>query len=216
MNKIKFIGIEKIANNIMIEDMTLEKIKDLSYKEIMDLYKSLFLGTEEMDGEYDSAMVGFISEKSEIGSKWWLYDTERGYWLGKAFTPLKKQESKGEGYNRWKIEGKEEHHMRFLTDISESLIDGKPTFRLKYASFKNDGGIVDMTDEVRKIRKGLYLCAGMAGVEKLPPDFFCLFGPVNKYQHHSEWIYGDEIDKYSKKRASYKNYPFPEDLQQNE
>lgn len=41
MNKIKFIGIEKIANNIMIEDMTLEKIKDLSYKEIMDLYKSL-------------------------------------------------------------------------------------------------------------------------------------------------------------------------------
>ena len=200
-----------------VKDLTVEMIKELSFQEIMELYKSLpSANFEEMDGEYDSAMVGFISEKNEKGSLWWLYDTERGYWLGKAFIPSKKPELKGEGYNRWKINGKEELHMRFLTDISESLIDRKPTFRLKYASFKNDGGIVDMTDEVRKIRKGLYLCAGMAGVEKLPPDFFCLSGPVNEYQHCSEWNYGDEVEKYSEKRASYKNYPFPEDLQPNE
>lgn len=201
-----------------VKDLTVEMIKELSFQEILDLYKSLTSADfEEMDGEYDSAMVGFTSEKTERSSRWWLYDTERGYWLGKAFTPSpKKQELKGQGYNRWKINGKEEHHMRFLTDISDSLIDGKPTFRLKYASFKNDGGIVDMTDEVRKIRKGLYLCAGMAGVDKLPPDFFCLCGPVNEYQHRSEWIYGDEVEYYSKKRASFKNYPFSEDLQQNE
>ena len=199
-----------------VKDLTVEMIKELSFQEIMDLYKSLpSADFEEMDGEYDSAMVGFISEKSEKGSNWWLYDTERGYWMGKAFTPSKKSKLKGEGYNRWKINGKEEHHMRFLTDINESLIDEKPTFRLKYASFKNDGGIVDMTDEVRKIRKGLYLCAGMAGDEKLPPDFFCIYGPVNEYQHHSEWPYGDEVDNFSKKRASYKNYPYPEDLAQN-
>ena len=98
----------------------------------------------------------------------------------------------------WKIEGKEVHHMRFLTDMTQSLIDGKITFRLKYASFKNDGGIVDMTDEVRKIRKGFYLCAGMAGPKKLPPDFFCLTGPVNEYDHSSEWIYGDEISQHAK------------------
>ncbi|MFX1345646.1 MAG: hypothetical protein ACFFAI_11100 [Promethearchaeota archaeon] len=201
---------------LYMKDLTVEKIKDLKYQEIMDLYKSLpSADFEEMDGEYDSAMVGFISEKSEKTSLWWLYDTEKGYWLGKSFTPTNKQEQKGEGYNRWKIEGKEEHHMRFLTNISESLIDGKPTFRLKYASFKNDGGIVDMTDEVRKIRKGLYLCAGMAGEEKLPPDFFCLFGPVNEYKHRleSEWKYGDEIKKYTKKRGSLKNYPYPEDFE---
>ncbi|MFX1280607.1 MAG: hypothetical protein ACFFA3_14615 [Promethearchaeota archaeon] len=201
---------------ISTKNLTVEKIKALPFHEIMDLFKTLSSASfEEMDGEYDSIMVGFISEKNEKGSLWWLYDTERGYWLGKAFTPSNKQELKGEGYNRWKIEGKEEHHMRFLTKICESLIDSKPTFQLKYASFKNDGGIVDMTDEVRKIRKGLYLCAGMAGVEKLPPDFFCLFGPVNKYQYHSEWKYGDEVNNYSEKRASYKNYPFPEDFQQN-
>jgi len=200
---------------VYMKDLTVEKIKDLRYQEIMDLYKSLpSADFEEMDGEYDSAMLGFISEKSEKLSLWWLYNTEKGYWLGKAFTPTNKEEKRGEGYNRWKIEGNEEHHMRFFTDITESLIDGTPTFRLKYATFKNDGGIVDMTDEVRKIRKGLYLCAGMAGVEKVPPDFFCLFGPVNEYQHHTEWKYGDEVKKYTKKRGTFKNYPYPEDLQQ--
>ncbi len=205
-------------NDNSIKDLTIEKIKELSYQEIMDLYKSLpSADFEEIDGEYDSAMVGFTSEKTEKTSRWWLYDTEKGFWLGKAFTPSSnKQELRGEGYNRWKIEGKEEHHMRFLTDISESLIDEKPTFRLKYASFKNDGGIVDMTDEVRKIRKGLYLCAGMAGVEKFPPDFFCLNGPVNEYQLHPEWVYGNEVKRYTKKRGTYKNYPYPEDLKQNE
>ncbi|MFX0030447.1 MAG: hypothetical protein ACFE8B_14640 [Candidatus Hermodarchaeota archaeon] len=198
-----------------VKDLTVEKIKTLNFQQIIELYKALSsVDFEELDGEYDSAMVWFISEKSEKTSKWWLYDTEKGYWLGKSFTPTNKQEQRGEGYNRWRIEGKEDHHMRFLTDISESLIDGKPTFRLKYAFFKNDGGIVDMTDEVRKIRKGLYLCAGMAGVEKVPPDFFCLFGPVNEYQRHSEWKYGDEVKRFTKRRGSFKNYPYPEDLQQ--
>jgi len=197
-----------------VEDLTIEKIKELSYLELMELYKTLpSADLDEMDGEYDSLMVGFVSERSEKLSKWWLYDTEKGYWLGKAFTPsLNKDELRGEGYNRWKIEDKELHHMRFLTDISESLIDGKPTFRLKYESFKNDGGIVDMTDEVRRIHKGLYLCAGMAEPEKVPPDFFSLIGPVNEYAHHLEWVYGDEVKRYAKIRGTYKHYPYPEDF----
>ncbi|MFX1326364.1 MAG: hypothetical protein ACFE8N_15550 [Promethearchaeota archaeon] len=198
---------------IFEQEWSLEKVKRLSYQELMELYKSLpSTDMQEMDGDYDSSMVGYVNEKQERSSRWWLYETERGYWLGKSFTP--KQETQGEGYNRWEIEGKEVHHMRFLTDIAESLVDGEPTFRLKYASFKNDGGIVDMTDEVRRLKKGLYLCVGMAGPEKLPPDFFSLVGPVHEYEHSSEWIYGDEVEKYSGIRASYKNYPFPEDLKQ--
>lgn len=200
--------------DISVEDLTIEKIKEFSYPKLMELYKSLpSANFNEMDGEYDSLMVGFVSGRNEKLSKWWLYDTEKGYWLGKAFSPSpNKEELRGEGYNRWKIEDKEHHHMRFLTDISESLIDGKPVFRLKYASFKNDGGIVDMTDEARKIYKGLYLCAGMAEPEKVPPDFFCLIGPVNEYKHHSEWAFGDEVKRYAKIRGSYKNYPYPEDF----
>ncbi len=190
--------------NISVNDLTIEKLKELSYEELMDLYKSLpSADFKEMDGEYDSTMVGFSSERKEKISLWWLYDTEKGYWLGKAFTPAPNNlEPPGEGYNQWKIEGKEVHHMRFLTDMAESLIDGKITFRLKYASFKYDGGILDMTDEVRKIRKGFYLCAGMANPEKIPPDFFCLTGPVNEYDHSSEWVYGDEVSKHPKIRRT--------------
>ncbi len=192
--------------NISVNDLTIEKLKELSYEELMDLYKSLpSADFKEMDGEYDSAMVGFSSERKEKLSLWWLYNTKKGYWLGKAFTPSpNNSEPPGEGYNRWKIEGKEVHHMRFLTDMPESLVDDKITFRLKYASFKNDGGIVDMTDEVRRIRGGFYLCAGMADPEKIPPDFFCLSGPVNDYDRSSEWVYGDEVSKHAKIRRTGK------------
>ena len=203
-----------ISKDISVEDLTIEKIKELSYQKLMELYKLLpSADLKEMNGEYDSTMVGFPSERHEKLSNWWLYDTEKGYWLGKAFTPSSNNlELRGEGYNRWRIGGKEVHHMRFLTDLSESLIDGKITFRLKYASFKNDGGIVDMTDEVRRVQKGLYLCVGMADPEKIPPDFFCLTGPVNEYDRSSEWVSGDEVAKHTKISVTLKNYPYPEDF----
>lgn len=186
--------------NLSVNDLTIEKLKELSYEELMDLYKSLpSADFKEMDGEYDSAMVGFPSERKKKLSLWWLYDTKKGYWLGKSFTPSPNNlKPPGEGYNRWRIEGKEVRHMRFLTDMVESLVDGKITFRLKYASFKNDGGIVDMTDEVRKIRKGFYFCAGMADPKKDSIDFFCLSGPVKDYVHSLDWIYGDEVSKHAK------------------
>ena len=199
--------------DISTEEWTTEKVKEHSYQKLMELYKSLpSADFEEMDGDYDSCMVGFPSERSKKLGIWWLHETEKGDWMGKSFTPTNKQESRGNGYNRWKIEDKEVHHMRFLTDMSESLIDGKITFRLKYASFKNDGGIVDMTEEVRRLKKGLYLCAGMSGPEKLPPGFFYLAGPVHEYDHSSVWIYGDEITNHAKITVTMKNYPYPEDF----
>ncbi|MHA2399312.1 MAG: hypothetical protein ACXADU_10555 [Promethearchaeota archaeon] len=197
-----------------IEELSLEEIEKLGFEEQMELYKSLpSADHREMDGDYDSKMVGFISERQKNLSLWWLHKTEKGNWLGKSFNPdINPEKNKGEGYNRWEMEGKEVHHMRFLTDVVESLVDGKPTFRLKYASFKNDGGIVDMTDEVRRIRKGFYLCVGMAGPEKLPPDFFILSGPVHEYDTSAKWIFGDEIKEHVRIRVTTKNYPYPEDF----
>lgn len=202
-----------ISKDISIENLKKEELKELGYQKLMGLYKSLpSADFEEMDGDYDARMVGFPSERGEKLSIWWLHKTEKGDWLGKSFTPKSKSERRGEGYNRWKIEGKEVHHMRFLTDMVESLIDGKITFRLKYASFKNDGGIVDMTDEVRRIRKGLYLCLGMSGPEKLPPGLFYLAGPVHAYDHSSEWIYGEEVEKHANISVTLKNYPYPDEV----
>ncbi|KKK42257.1 hypothetical protein LCGC14_0604080 [marine sediment metagenome] len=196
------------VKDISLEDWTLEKIKELSFQEQMELYKTLpSADFEEMDGDYDSCMVGFTSEMQKEGSLWWLHKSEKGNWMGKSFSPTKgTQKFHSEGYNRWEIDGKEVHHMRFHTVMVESLIDGKITFRLKYARFKNDGGIVDMTDEVRRIRKGFYLCVGMADPVKLPPDFFCLTGPVHEYDHSSVWIYGDETEEH----ASIKVTPYAE------
>ncbi|MHA2182625.1 MAG: hypothetical protein ACXAAH_14485 [Promethearchaeota archaeon] len=202
-----------IAKEISLENLKKEELKELGYQKLMELYQSLpSAGFEEMDGDYDSCMVGFTSEKKEKQSIWWLHKTEKGDWLGKSFSPTSKLESRGDGYNRWTIAGKEVHHMRFLTDMSESLIDGKITFRLKYASYKNDGGIVDMTDEVRRIRKGLYLCVGMTAPENYLPAFFYLTGPVHEYDHSSVWIYGDELEKHANISVTYKNFPYPEDL----
>ena len=197
--------------DVLVETLRKEDLKELSFQKLTELYKSLpSADFEEMDGDYDSCMVGFISEERKKGSIWWLHKSKLGNWLGKSFTPKTKSELRGEGYNRWEIEGKEVHHMRFLTDMSESLIDEKITFRLKYASYKNDGGIVDMTDEVRRIRKGLYLCVGMADPEKLPPAFFYLAGPVHEYDHSSVWIYGDETKKHASITATFRKNP--EDL----
>ncbi len=198
--------------DISPEEWTLEKIKELSFQEQMELYKTLpSADFEEMDGDYDSCMVGFASEIKKKGSLWWLHKSEKGNWKGKSFSPtIGKKKFQSEGYNRWEIDGKEVYHMRFHTNMIESLIDGKITFRLKYALFKNDGGIVDMTDEVRRIKKGLYLCVGMAGPEKLPPDFFCLTGPVHEYDHSSVWVYGDEV----KEHANISVTPYSEYLKQ--
>ncbi|MHA2124916.1 MAG: hypothetical protein ACXACO_11930 [Promethearchaeota archaeon] len=207
-----------ILKDISAEEWSLEKIKTLSYQELMELYKQLpSADMEEMDGDYDSVMVGFPSEAAEKGGNWWLYDTEKGYWMGKSFTPtFRDGEPRGDGYNRWRIDGKEVHHMRFLTDMVPSLVDRKITFRLKYACYKNDGGIVDMTDEVRRIRKRLYLCTGMADPEKLPPGFFCLEGPAHEYDHSGIWIYGDEIKEHTKITVTMDNFPSSEDLQKKE
>ncbi|MFX1453898.1 MAG: hypothetical protein ACFFDB_00850 [Promethearchaeota archaeon] len=202
-----------ISKDIAIENLKKEDLKGLGYEKLMELYKSFpSADFEEMNGDYDSGMVGFTSERAEQLSLWWLHKTEKGNWMGKSFFPKSKAERCGEGYNRWEIEGKEVHHMRFLTDMVESLVDGKITFRLKYASFKNDGGIVDMTDEVRRIRKGLYLCVGMTAPNYTPPDFFYLSGPVHEYDHSGVWIYGDETEKHTNIQITTKNYPYPEDL----
>jgi hypothetical protein len=202
-----------LTKDITIENLKKDDLKKLGYKKLMELYKSLpSADFEEMDGDYDSGMVGFISERQEKQSLWWLHKTEKGDWLGKSFTPKSKSESRGEGYNRWEMNSKEVHHMRFLTDMTESLIDGKITFLLKYISFKNDGGIVDMTDEIRRIRKGFYLCVGMTAPDKLPPDFFYLAGPVHEYDHSSEWIYGDEVEKHANITVTLKNFPYPNEI----
>jgi len=203
-----------ITKEISEKDWTVEKLKKLSHQELLDLFKTLPSAEfEEMDGEYDTTMLAYPTERGRKMAEWTLYETGISYWLGKAFNPSSENpEFRGEGYNRFRVEGKEIHHTRFASDMSESMIDGKLVFRMRYAPFKNFSGSGDMIDEVRFLQEGLYLCIGTYLPQKLPPDLFCLSGPVNEYNQNSEWAYGDEIKKRAKVPFTMDNYPFPEEL----
>ena len=203
-----------ITKKISDKNWTVEELKNLSYEELMELYKSLqSVEFDKMDGEYDATMLKYPTERGRILGEWTLYGTGSSHWLGKVFTPSSENpEFRGEGYNKFRVDGKEVHHTRFASDMHESMIDGKLVFRMRYSPFKNFSGSVDMIDEVRFLQEDLCLCIGTYNPEKLPPDFFCLFGPLNVYDHSSEWPYGNEIRRMSKVPFTLDNYPFPEEL----
>lgn len=196
------------------ENWTVEKLKELSYDDLMELYKSLPSAEfEEMDGEYDATMIKYPTERGRILGEWTLYGTGSSYWIGKAFNPSSPNpEFRGEGYNTFRVDNKKVKHTRFVSDMHESMIDGKLVFRMRYAPFKNLAGSIDMIDEVRFLQKGLYLCVGTYDPQKLPPDFFCLSGPTNEYDHSSEWPYGNEKRRMSRVPFTTNNFPFPDEL----
>ncbi|MHA2288292.1 MAG: hypothetical protein ACXABG_05855 [Promethearchaeota archaeon] len=193
---------------------TIEKLKELSHDDLMELYKSLPSAKfEEMNGEYDATMIKFPTERGKILGEWALYGTGSSHWIGKAFTPSSSiPEFRGEGYNTFRVGEKIVKHTRFASDMHESMIDGKLVFRMRYAHFKNFSGTADMIDEVRFLQEGLYLCVGTYNPDKLPPDFFCLSGPLKKYDHSPEWPYGNEIRRMSRAPFTLDNYPFPDEL----
>ncbi len=203
-----------ISKKIPDKNWTVDELKNLSYDELMELYKSLpSVEFDKMNGEYDATMLKYPTERGRILGEWTLYGTGSSYWIGKAFTASSENpEFRGEGYNKFRVDGKEVRHTRFASDMHESMVDDKLVFRMQYSPFKNFSGSVDMIDEVRFLQEDLCLCIGTYNPEKLPPDFFCLFGPLNEYDHSTEWPYGNEIRRMSKIPFTLDNYPFPEEL----
>ena len=79
--------------------------------------------------------------------------------------------------------------------MGSSLLDDKPSFLLTYASFKNRSGAEDLTDEVRKLASGLYLCTATTRLpngSRSRPTIFLLSGP-----HHA-WIGVDDPSREHK------------------
>ncbi|MHA2326231.1 MAG: hypothetical protein ACXACB_12565 [Promethearchaeota archaeon] len=186
-----------ISKEVSKESWTVEKLKKMSRHELIELYKTLPAPEfKEMDGEYDGHTLDTGSEIGNQRSEWAMNKTPMGVWKGKAYTP--ETPNLGEGYNRYVIDGKERHHLRFGTDMNISLFDGKPTLRMRYAAFKNISGSFDLIDEVRKLDEGIYLCTG-AGLDakgnRGQPTPFCLTGPIREYDHYTEFYFGDEINK---------------------
>ncbi|MFW9897522.1 MAG: hypothetical protein ACFFD7_17080 [Candidatus Thorarchaeota archaeon] len=189
-----------ISKEITKKNWTVEKLKKMTREDLLELYKTLQAPEfEEMDGEYDGHTLDTGSEVGNQMSEWVMNKTAMGVWKGKAYTPI--TSTTGEGYNRYVIDGKERHHLRFATEMNVSLFDGKPTLRMRYGAFKNVSAINDLIDEVRKLDDGIYLCTGAALNEKGergPPTPFCLTGPIREYDNETEFYFGDEIKELAK------------------
>ncbi len=186
-----------ISKEVSKEEWSVEKLKKMTREELLKLYKTLSPPPfEEMDGEYDGHTLDTGTELGNQYSEWIMNKTAMGVWKGKAYTL--KTSSTGEGYNRYVIDGKERHHLRFGTDMNISLFDGKPTLRMRYGAFKNLSSRNDLIDEVRKLDDGIYLCTGAALDEngkRGRPTPFCLKGPIREYDHDTEFYFGDEMSK---------------------
>lgn len=189
-----------VSKEISKEKWTVKKLKNMTREELVELYKTLTPPDfEEMKGEFNGHTLDTGSEYGNQMSEWIMNKTAMGIWKGKAYTPT--TSTTGEGYNRYVIDGKERHHLRFGTDMNISLFDGKPTLRMRYGAFKNLSARIDLVDEVRKLDEGIYLCTGASldqNGDRTPPTPFCLTGPIREYDHDTEFYFGDEVKELAK------------------
>ena len=162
---------------------TLEQILSLTQAEGVALWRTLPSPTlEEMNGHY----MGFGPEGRDTafqkGYANYMFNeqSERGYWLGKAFRPL--DGSVGEGYNRWRFPGgRVERNLRMATRVQNSIIDGKPCYVLDYGAMNNG---MTLYDELRKLDDGVLI--GTATWRKRDGgrsdlSMFVLVGPTDEW-----------------------------------
>lgn len=170
-------------------EWTEERIMALTRDEVMKLWRECpAVDMAELDGEYKGLIPNAGDEAAQKATAKLMYDEDgqMGYWLGKAFTPLGK--TVGDGYNRYRRPGgKVDRYYRFATKMGTSLIDGKPAFIIRYATYHLpllQGHENTLVDELRKLDDGVYLGVGTIGRPdgtRTPPGHFVLIGPVAKW-----------------------------------
>lgn len=71
-----------------------------------------------------------------------------------------------------------------LTSIGTSRYDGRPVYQLDYRPFDSLNGRINMVDEIRRLRPGVYLGIGTWGftdAQRRVPLPFQLVGPARPY-----------------------------------
>lgn len=167
---------------------TIERLMRMGRPQIIALWKTLpAVDMRELDGEYAGLVPNARDPEAKKRIDDFMYDedSERGYWLGKAYKAA--DDTKGEGYNHWRMRGGNVvRNGRFATEMGTSLIDGKPSFLMHYSAFKSDTTLVD---EIRKLTDGLYIGAASteaADGSRTAPAHFVLVGPKSDWVGHDE------------------------------
>jgi len=168
------------------ESWTVARLTALSREEFLTLFKTLTAPAfAELDGEYRGYIPdgGDAAAREQIARTMFNERAPFGYWLGKAFTPT--TPAAGEGYNCYRRpDGRVYRFLRFGTGREPSILDGRPSFVIRYARFNNVCGERDLVDEVRRLEDGLYLAISTtraADGSRTPPGAFFLSGPVGSW-----------------------------------
>tara|TARA_R110002124_G_scaffold273851_1_gene443427 strand:+ start:356 stop:946 length:591 start_codon:yes stop_codon:yes gene_type:complete len=169
-----------------INDLTLERLRHMTEQELLAIWSAAPApALDELHGEYQSAMPMPIAERhDDFHHKYGL-----GEWIGKAFAPISHANFDGQGHNLCIKDGVVQRWMRFGTRIGSSIVDGRPALMMHYNAFDNLCAEPDLVDEIRKVRRSLYVavCTMAANNElfgevdpdtsRTPPLPFLLRGP---------------------------------------
>jgi len=166
---------------------TIQQLVGLTYPQFWALWRSLPAPDfYEMNGEYSGYCPDGGNQEIRKGMAAFMFteSLNLGYWMGKAVKPI--SADKGEGYNVYRQTGGwERRFLRFGTAMAKSVLDGKLSYTMYYGHFKNGAGKNDLTDELRKITKGLYLGVGHTKTpegHRGQPGPFVFVGPVRPWQ----------------------------------
>lgn len=173
---------------------TIERLAELPYRELCELFLNLDPPSfKEMDGEFISRYPIAFEKERQL----WIEENRGGHWYGKCYRPQPIGSCQGEGHNMYERKGHVAgRYLRFGWDIGDSPIDGKPSLIMRYNIFNRPAGPMSLTDEVRRVRKGLYVgfYYNSDGVNPpfnfgwdeerkcTKPEFFFLSGPIGKWQ----------------------------------
>jgi len=164
------------------------RVLGVRYDDLIALWHQLpSPAPEELAGEYAGYDYLGHSQESFLSSYARLERGGGAWWLGKAFSNVP-----GEGYNRLLTpEGRTVRRDRFSVARGTSAIDGRPALVLAYRDFDNAPGSVDLVDDLRRVRAGLYLAVATAnapGGGRTAPEPFVIAGPPNG------WVGVDDPD----------------------
>ncbi|MFI9374432.1 hypothetical protein [Streptomyces parvulus] len=146
------------ASNLQATDLT-----TMSSEELIVLFRILECPTmAEMTGEFSGTP---LRQPNLSRTALALLKVRNPFylWRTKGFRQI--DENSGRGYNvhHWTLTGKLVYRDPMTTQIAPARIDHKPAFQLDYRTFKGTNGLVNLVDDVRRVRPGLYLGFGMLG-----------------------------------------------------
>ena len=165
-------------------DIDASSLRDMSVPDLIGLFKTLEAPTiVEMDGEFDATLLRQPSVFATLSGAV-MVRNPLSPWRAKAFRPV--DATGGRGYNTFRpvFASQDVRMYPMLTAIARSRYDGRPVYQLDYRPFDTLNGRINMIDEIRRVKPGLYLGFGTWGLsarQQMIPLPFSLVGPARPY-----------------------------------